>query len=407
MVSRLHHQADDDLCRAERRARRAVDHGYAARRVVARGAHAALENGLPARHVVTLDNALKMLMVKSPNDVAVMVAEGVSRFGRGVRRRDERGRRRARAAGNRISSTRMACTIPTMYSSARDMAILGRALLKEFPEHADLFGIGALQLGDQIIRNHNGLIGRYPGADGMKTGFTCPAGLNVVASATRNGRQAHRRRFRLALAARAHQRGGDAARPRLRDEPTGEKLDALAASPVTAPPDMRSEICRGRGRAAIAGDGGGVSSPPRWRDGQPRSAGGRELHARCWPPRCDTPPALCGAAPSEGISTRCRYSSARSRAGPARSRPPPGDADESRRRPRSAPMPGDKACQARRGRLTAPSPCKSAVKPPAKLSAPTSRRGRRGRKGGRGAPSARTRTSARHHVNRRRPLTRA
>ena len=69
------------------------------------------------------------------------------------------------------------------------MAMIGRALFKEFPEHADLFDIGAMQLGNQIIPNHNGLLGRYPGADGMKTGFTCPAGFNVVASATRNGRR--------------------------------------------------------------------------------------------------------------------------------------------------------------------------------------------------------------------------
>ena len=78
---------------------------------------------------------------------------------------------------------------PDHYSSARDMAIIGRALFKEFPDHADLFDIGAIQLGNQIIPNHNGLLGRYPGADGMKTGFTCPAGWNVVASATRNGRR--------------------------------------------------------------------------------------------------------------------------------------------------------------------------------------------------------------------------
>jgi D-alanyl-D-alanine carboxypeptidase len=77
---------------------------------------------------------------------------------------------------------------PDHVSSARDMAMIARALLREFPEHADLFGIGELQLGNQIITNHNGLIGRYPGADGMKTGFTCPAGFNVVASANHYGR---------------------------------------------------------------------------------------------------------------------------------------------------------------------------------------------------------------------------
>ena len=67
------------------------------------------------------------------------------------------------------------------------MAMIGRALLKEFPDESDIFGIGALKLNDEIIRTHNGLIGRYPGADGMKTGFTCAAGFNVVASATHAG----------------------------------------------------------------------------------------------------------------------------------------------------------------------------------------------------------------------------
>ena len=58
-----------------------------------------------------------------------------------------------------------------------------------FPEHADLFSIGAFRLGDKIVPTHNGMIGRYPGADGMKTGFTCPAGFNLVASATRENRK--------------------------------------------------------------------------------------------------------------------------------------------------------------------------------------------------------------------------
>jgi len=78
---------------------------------------------------------------------------------------------------------------PAHVSSARDMAMIARALLREFPDHADLFNIGALQLGNQYIPNHNGLLGRYPGADGMKTGFTCPAGFNVVASANHSGRR--------------------------------------------------------------------------------------------------------------------------------------------------------------------------------------------------------------------------
>jgi D-alanyl-D-alanine carboxypeptidase len=137
---------------------------------------------------VTLDNALKMLMVKSPNDVAVMVAEGVS--GSVEAFADE-----MNAAAQRLGLHEShfvnpnGLHDPNHVSSARDMAMIARALLREFPDHADLFSIGALQLGNQYIPNHNGLLGRYPGADGMKTGFTCPAGFNVVASANHNGRR--------------------------------------------------------------------------------------------------------------------------------------------------------------------------------------------------------------------------
>ena len=137
---------------------------------------------------MTLDNALKMLMVKSPNDVAVTVAEGVS--GSVEAFADE-----MNAAAQHLGLHELHFVNPNglhdpeHVSSARDMAMIARALLKEFPEQADLFAIGALQLGNQIITNHNGLLGRYPGADGMKTGFTCAAGFNVVASANHYGRR--------------------------------------------------------------------------------------------------------------------------------------------------------------------------------------------------------------------------
>ena len=77
---------------------------------------------------------------------------------------------------------------PAHYSSARDLAVLGRAIYLTFPQYAGLFDIGAIRVGDQVIRNHNNMLGRYPGVDGMKTGFTCSAGFNLVASATRGNR---------------------------------------------------------------------------------------------------------------------------------------------------------------------------------------------------------------------------
>jgi D-alanyl-D-alanine carboxypeptidase len=161
--------------------------------------------------LVTLDNALKMLMVKSPNDVAWMIGENIS---------------------------------GSMDKFAAEMNAAAAKL-----------GMHELQLGRMIIRNHNGLLGHYPGADGMKTGFTCPAGWNIVASAERDGRKlivvifgAPTPTIRNNEAAMLFDRG-------FTMSPTGQKLDALPASAVTSPPDMRDEICRRRGQgAAVAAE---------------------------------------------------------------------------------------------------------------------------------------------------------
>ena len=199
---------------------------------------------------VTLDNALKMLMVKSPNDVAVMVAEGVS------------GSIEAFADDMNADAQRLGLHQshfvnpnglhnPDHVSSARDMAIIARALLREFPEHADLFSIGALQLGRQYIPNHNGLLGRYPGADGMKTGFTCPAGFNVVASANHSGR----RLIVVVLGApTARVRNQEAADLFDRGFAGGGGAGSLESLPPGsgAAPNMRADVCLHRSAALIA-----------------------------------------------------------------------------------------------------------------------------------------------------------
>ena len=137
---------------------------------------------------VTLENALRMLMVKSANDIAITIAEGLGGSVEGFA--DQ-----MNAAAARLGMRESHFVNPhglhddDHYSSARDMAIVGMALFRDFPQYANLYGIGALRLGEQVIPTHNGLLGRYPGADGMKTGFTCAAGFNVVASASRSGRR--------------------------------------------------------------------------------------------------------------------------------------------------------------------------------------------------------------------------
>jgi D-alanyl-D-alanine carboxypeptidase len=209
---------------------------------------------------VTLDNALKMLMVKSPNDVAVMVAEGVS--GSVEAFADD-----MNAAAQRLGLHEShfvnpnGLHDPSHVSSARDMAMIARALLREFPEHADLFSIGALRLGNQYIPNHNGLLGRYPGADGMKTGFTCPAGFNVVASASDYGR----RLIVVVLGApTAKSRNQEAADLFDRGFATNGGVGSLDSLPSGSgpAPNMRADVCLRHNAAAIAAaEDEGVGEP--------------------------------------------------------------------------------------------------------------------------------------------------
>jgi D-alanyl-D-alanine carboxypeptidase len=186
-------------------------------------------------------------MVKSANDVATTIAEGI---GGSVEGFAEMMNAAALRLGMRESHWTNANGLPdpAQYTSARDMAILGRALLREFPEQSSLFNLSAIQLGRRVMANHNGLIGRYPGADGMKTGFICSSGFNVVASATRDGRRlitvilgSPSAKERTLKAADLFDRGfasfGWA----------GQSLEALPASASATPPDMRAFICGGRG----------------------------------------------------------------------------------------------------------------------------------------------------------------
>ena len=137
---------------------------------------------------VTVDNALKMMMVKSANDMAVLLAEGVDGS---IENFAEDMTKTAHRLGMTQSNFVNPNGLPAdgQIVSARDMAILARALIRDFPEYNFYWHIPAIKFGRRVVRNYNSLLGRYPGADGMKTGFICASGFNLVATATRNGKQ--------------------------------------------------------------------------------------------------------------------------------------------------------------------------------------------------------------------------
>lgn len=204
--------------------------------------------GFRAGSEVTLGNALVMLMVKSANDIAVTIAEGV---GGSVEGFAEEMNRASASLGMTQSHWVNPNGLPDtrQVTSARDLAILGRALLTHFPEYAYLYNIGAMQLGSHVTPTHNGMLGRYPGADGMKTGFTCPAGFNIVASASRGGQ----RLIAVVLGApSANARTAKAAALFDRGFQGGQSLGALASMEAGGPsaaPDLREKVCHNRGPA--------------------------------------------------------------------------------------------------------------------------------------------------------------
>jgi D-alanyl-D-alanine carboxypeptidase len=151
-------------------------------------AQAPTKMGFAVGTTVTVDNALKMLMVKSANDIAVVLAEGVSSS---VENFADEMNRQSKRLGMTQSHWVNPNGLPAdnQVTSARDMAILARAVLKEFPQYNHYWNLPGIRLGKRVYRNHNNLMGRYVGTDGMKTGFICASGFNVVATATRNNKR--------------------------------------------------------------------------------------------------------------------------------------------------------------------------------------------------------------------------
>ena len=143
--------------------------------------------GFAVGTVYTVDNALKMLIVKSANDVAVALGEAIagSKPAFVVAMND---------AARRLGMSQSHFENPNglhdegHVTTARDMAVLAARIWKDFPQYRDLFGIPAIRSGKQVLRSENPLLERYEGADGMKTGYTCAAGFNLVATATRGDR---------------------------------------------------------------------------------------------------------------------------------------------------------------------------------------------------------------------------
>ena len=206
---------------------------------------------------VTVDNALKMMMVHSANDMAVLLAEGldgsIESFGVEM---TEIAHRLGMTESNFVNPNGLPAE--AQITSARDLAILARALIRDFPEYGLYWRIPAIKLGRRVIHNTNALIDRYPGMDGMKTGFICASGYNLVASATHGGKRlvavvlgAHSSAGRALKAVQLLEKGFNNSSGLSWLLPSLGTVDGL--SPIAAaPPDLHEEICGGHKRRPSA-----------------------------------------------------------------------------------------------------------------------------------------------------------
>ena len=144
--------------------------------------------GLAVGQEMTVDKALQALIVKSANDVAVALAEAVGGT-------QEAFIDQMNATAKQLGMTRTkfanpnGLPAPDQVTTARDLAKLARAVMRDFPEYAALWSQSDVQIGRLKLSTHNRLLKSYDGADGLKTGFICDSGFNVVATATRENRR--------------------------------------------------------------------------------------------------------------------------------------------------------------------------------------------------------------------------
>jgi len=202
------------------------------------------KSGLPVDSALSLKDALYVLLVKSANDIAVAIAETVggseAEF---VAMMNDAARRMGLTATHYANPNGL--HDPAQVTSARDLAVLSLYILQNYPQYAPIFATEEVTLGKHRYESQNELLTSFPGTTGMKTGYVCSSGLNIVATVERDGRRVmavllggasardrNERTAALILSAFSGETRG-----------TGQNILNIANDPGGAPMDMRPYIC--------------------------------------------------------------------------------------------------------------------------------------------------------------------
>lgn len=212
------------------------------------------KSGLPVGSALTLKDALYVMLVKSANDISVAIAETVA------------GDETSFVALMNDAAQRMGLTAthyanpnglhdPAQVTSARDMAVLSLYIRQNFPQYMPIFATGSVVLNGKTLKSENKLLAQFAGTTGMKTGFVCASGLNMVATVERNGRRLLAVVLGGASGRDRNERAADLILKGLNGstQPTAQTVLTLANHAGAAPTDMRSRICGDQAKTYVAG----------------------------------------------------------------------------------------------------------------------------------------------------------
>lgn len=214
--------------------------------------------GMPPGSTIKVDLALSALLVHSANDMAVVLAEAVAGSEQDFVAEMNRTARRLGMSATNFANPH-GLHHDRQVTTARDMGLLAATILREFPEFGHYFAEPHVKLGNATLRNRNMLLRQMESADGMKTGYICDSGFNLVASATIDGRKL----VAVVMGAKSAKARADLAQVLLEaaaasvGKPSDSKVLELADIPnlpigARPPQNMRGLVCSGGERVALA-----------------------------------------------------------------------------------------------------------------------------------------------------------
>ena len=211
------------------------------------------KSGLDKGAAVTLKDGLYIMLVKSANDMAVAIAETIGGDEKTFVKQMNLMAKQMDLSATHFENAN-GLNNPKQVTSARDLAMLALYLQRDYPQYAEIFRVQEVKLGKATLKTSNEMLEHLDGMTGMKTGYICSSGLNIVATMERDGRSliavvlgGSSARERNELAAQLFLRGLSGAL-----SPTGRTVTQLA-NLDTEPYDMKPYICGSKAKEYVKG----------------------------------------------------------------------------------------------------------------------------------------------------------